>query len=111
MQRRVVAVARAWVFDLALERRRITQHRREPVFSEAIRHAAGAGWLDHQDRRRVVGDMKADAVQQLLGLTDLAGRHDYNLAHHRIGDRVHDAAKIRRAVGVPAPRLGASFGA
>jgi len=57
----------------------------------------------------VMGYMKADAVQQRLGFADLAGRHHDNLALGRIANRIHDAAKVRRAVGVPPPRLGTSF--
>ena len=53
--------------------------------------------------------MKANAVQQRLGLADLAGLHHDNLAHRGVANRVHDAAKVGRAVGVPAPRLGTSF--
>ena len=50
---------------------------------------AGACRLNHQDRRKVVGNIKADAVQQRLSFFDLARRHHDNLAHRGVANRIY----------------------
>ena len=107
LAKRVAAVARQWRLHLAGKTRRVAYHWRQPILRPGFGHFDG--WLHHQDRRRVLIDMEADDVAQGFGVADLRSLGDDDAGHRRVGDRVHHAAKIFRARGVPMSGLGTGF--
>ncbi len=107
LPKRVAAVSCQWRLHLAGETRRVAYHWRQPVLRPGFGHLDGR--LHHQDRRRVLIDVEADDVAQAFGVADLTALGDDNAGHGRVRDRVHHAAKIFGARGVPMSGLGTGF--
>ena len=107
LPQRVAAIPRQWRLHLAGKARRVADHRRQAVLGPGLGHFDGRH--DHQDRRRVLVDVEADDVAQAFGVADLAALGDHNAVHGRIGKRIHHAAEIFGARGVPMSGLGTCF--
>ena len=107
VQQRVPTVPRARILDLPFQCRRITNHRREPVFRPGFRHLERR--LDQQNRRRITIHVKRDNVPEDLRPADLRRLHNGDLPNRRVIDRIHDPALVRRTISPPPPRLGGAF--
>lgn len=104
----VPGIARAGVGYLVFECWRVPNHRRKAVFRECLSHLFGR--LEHENRRGVLIDMKADDRFQNRGFSDLRATFDDNGMDSSLGYRVHDAFLIGRAVGAELSRFGAILG-
>jgi hypothetical protein len=95
VQKRVVGVARSRVLHLAVERRRVAQHRRDAILRKRLRHRQRR--LQQQHRPRLEVDALADEVEYDLALPHLRRPHEHHRRHARIAERDHGLALIRRA--------------
>ena len=67
----VSTVPRSRVLNLALQRRRIAQHGRQPVFRERLPHRKRR--LNAQDGAGILVDVEADDVQKDFSFPNLGG--------------------------------------
>jgi hypothetical protein len=104
---RVVGVARPRVAHLPAERRRVAEHRREPVLRPRLRHLLGR--LQDEHRPGIGVDLPADEVVEQLRLPVLRRQLADDELRPRIREREHDLAVIRRE-RARVPHRPAGFG-